>query len=147
MTQGHLAVMRAPAGSVVLSAVGAGRRIMASRTWYRLPASAINGAKPMAREDFVTVCTGFVTCTGGFGFGWFITPEPAEMKLARIRASLDLSMPIQTLPPEVKALRCMTVWVGGPGVSRSCGALPRRCCPRSKHRLPSRRPSGPPAAS
>ena len=114
MTQGHLAVMRALAGSVVLSAVGAGRRIMASRTWYRLPASAINGAKRMAREDFVTLCTGFVTCTGGFGFGWFITPEPAEMKLARICASLDLSMPIRALPPPTKIIHCVMMWVGGP---------------------------------
>jgi hypothetical protein len=52
--------------------------------------------------------------------------EPAEMKLARIRASLDLSMPIRTLPPEVKALKCMIVWVGGPG------GEPEMWCPAAR---------------
>jgi hypothetical protein len=47
-----------------------------------------------------------------FRFGWFITPEPAELKLARIRAGVDFSIPV--LPPEVKALRCVLMWVGGP---------------------------------
>jgi hypothetical protein len=36
----------------------------------------------MVRDDFISLCTGVVMTTGGFGFGWFITPEPAELRLA-----------------------------------------------------------------
>jgi hypothetical protein len=69
----------------------------------------------MARDDFIALCSGFIMCTGGFGFGWFITPEPAELKLAKIRAGLDLSIPIRTLPPDTKIIDCVMMWVGGPG--------------------------------
>jgi hypothetical protein len=55
------------------------------------------------------------------GFGWSITPEPAEMELARIRAGLDWSMPVRT---EVKALRCMMVWIGTAGPELWCPAAP-----------------------
>jgi hypothetical protein len=69
----------------------------------------------MARDDFTALCAGFEMCTGGGGLGWFITPEPAEMKLARIRAGLDLSIPIRALPPDTKIIDCVMIWVGGPG--------------------------------
>jgi hypothetical protein len=55
---------------------------------------------------------------------WFIAPEPPDLKLARIRAGLDLSMPGRTLPPEVKALRCMMVWIGTAGPEIWCPAAP-----------------------
>ena len=69
----------------------------------------------MARDDFIALCCGMLMSAGGFGFGWFTPPDSAEFKLAKIRAGLDLSIPIRALPPNVKALRCMLVWVGGPG--------------------------------
>jgi hypothetical protein len=52
---------------------------------------------------------------GGLGFGWAITPETAEFKLVNIRAGLDLSIPIRTLPPETKIIVCVLMWVGRPG--------------------------------
>jgi hypothetical protein len=80
----------------------------------------------MAREHFIVLCAGLVVGTGGFGFGWFIAPEPAEVKLARIWAGLDYAIPVRTLPPYVKALRCMLVWIGGPGGAPEmwCPAVP-----------------------
>jgi hypothetical protein len=73
------------------------------------------------------------------GFGWSITPEPAEMKLGRLWAGAAQSIPVRTVPPEVKALRCMMVWIGTAGL-RS-GAQLRRCL-RSWNSLRSQRPSG-----
>ena len=69
----------------------------------------------MARQAFVALCAGSFVFASGLGFGWFITPETAEVKLARIWAGVDLSIPIRTLPPDVKALRCVLMWIGGPG--------------------------------
>jgi hypothetical protein len=77
----------------------------------------------MARQDFIALCSGALMFTGGFGFGWFTTPEPADVELARIRADLPLSIPIRTLPPDVKALRCMMMWVG------AAGGDPEMWCP------------------
>jgi hypothetical protein len=68
----------------------------------------------MAREDLIGLFSGPVMSTGGFGFGWFITPETAEIKPARIWAGVDLWIPIRTLPLNTKAVRCMLVRVGGP---------------------------------
>jgi hypothetical protein len=93
--------------------------------------SAINGAKPMARDDFIALCSGFLMCTGGFGCGWFITPEPAELKLAKIRAGLDLSIPIRTRPPDIKIIDCVLMWVGGPG-----GEPEIRCPPVRREERP-----------
>jgi hypothetical protein len=78
----------------------------------------------MARDHFIALCSGFVMCTGGFGFGWFITPEPAEMKLGRLWAGAAQSIPVRTLPPEVKALRCVMVWIGTAGPEIWCPAAP-----------------------
>jgi hypothetical protein len=69
----------------------------------------------MAREDLIALCAGSFIFAGGFGLGWFTTPESAEFKLARIRAGLNYSIPIRTLPPAIKAIGCMMMWVGGPG--------------------------------
>jgi hypothetical protein len=69
----------------------------------------------MARDDFIALCCGMFMSAGGFGFGWLITPEPAEFKLAKIRAGLDLSIPIRTLPPDTKIIDRVLMWVGGPG--------------------------------
>ena len=77
----------------------------------------------MVREHFIALCAGLVMGTGGFGFGWITFPETAELKLARIRAGVDFSIPIRTLPPEVKALRCVLMWVG------ERGRKPEMWCP------------------
>ena len=69
----------------------------------------------MVRGDFIALGAGCFMFTGGVGFGSFITPEPAEVRLARIRGGVDYTMSVPTLPPNVKALRCMMMWVGGPG--------------------------------
>jgi hypothetical protein len=50
----------------------------------------------MARDHFIALCAGLVMGTGGFGFGWFITPEPAEVKLDRIWAGLHYAIPVRT---------------------------------------------------
>jgi hypothetical protein len=78
----------------------------------------------MVRDDFISLCCGLAISAGGFGFGWFITPETAELKLARVRASVDWSMPVRTLPPEVKALRCVMLWIGTAGPELWCPAVP-----------------------
>lgn len=69
----------------------------------------------MAREDLIALCAGSCIFAGGCGLGWFTTPESAEFKLARIRAGLNYSIPIRTLPPAMKAIGCTMMWVGGPG--------------------------------
>jgi hypothetical protein len=53
-----------------------------------------------------------------------LTPEPAEVKLGRLWAGAARSIPIRTLPPEVKALRCMMVWLGTAGPEIWCPAAP-----------------------
>jgi hypothetical protein len=102
---------------MVLSSVGVARDREPSR-WFETIFGAV-------RVHFLALCA-FIMCTGGFGFGWSITPEPAEVKLARIWAGVDLSIPIRTLPPNTKAVRCMLVWVGGPGGDPEmwCPAVP-----------------------
>jgi hypothetical protein len=79
----------------------------------------------MAREDLIALCAGSFIFAGGFGLGWF-TPESAEFKLARIRAGLNYSIPIRTLPPSIKAIGCMMMWVGGPG------GEPKLWCPAAR---------------
>jgi hypothetical protein len=78
----------------------------------------------MVRDYLFSLCGGALMVATWGGFGWSITPEPAEMELARIRAGLDWSMPVRTLPPEVKALRCMMVWIGTAGPELWCPAAP-----------------------
>jgi hypothetical protein len=68
-------------------------------------------ATPMVRECVVALCCGAVMSSGGFGFGWFIIPEPAELKLRRILV-------------EVPALRCIMMWVGTAGPEIWCPAVP-----------------------
>jgi hypothetical protein len=78
----------------------------------------------MVREDFIAWGAGLAMSAGGFGFGWFITPEPAEMKLGRLWAGAAQSIPVRTLPPEVPALRCIMMWVGTAGPEIWCPAAP-----------------------
>jgi hypothetical protein len=78
----------------------------------------------MVRDHFISLCGGALMVGTWAGFGLFITPEPAELKLARARAGVDLSVPVRTLPPEVKALRCIMMWVGAAGPEIWCPAAP-----------------------
>jgi hypothetical protein len=50
-----------------------------------LPASALQGAKQMVRDDFIALCAGSLMAATWAGYGWFITPEPVESKLAKVR--------------------------------------------------------------
>jgi hypothetical protein len=79
------------------------------------PRARSSGAKQMVRKDLIALGAGCFMFTGGVGFSSFIAPEPAEVRLARIRGGVDYTMSVRTLPPDVKALRCMMMWVGGPG--------------------------------
>ena len=70
----------------------------------------------MVREDLIAWGAGLVMSAGGFGFGWFIMPEPAELKLLRIQTNLDYQAPKRrTLPPDTKIVDCVMMWIGGPG--------------------------------
>jgi hypothetical protein len=53
----------------------------------------------MVRADLIALCAGSTIFAGGFGFGWSILPEEADLKLARIRAGILWSIPRRTLPP------------------------------------------------
>jgi hypothetical protein len=77
----------------------------------------------MVRDYLFSLCGSAFMLATWTGFGAYIAPEPAELKLARIRAGLDWSMPVRTLPPEVKALRCMMVWIGTAGPELWCPAV------------------------
>jgi hypothetical protein len=68
----------------------------------------------MVRDWFMTLCGGALMVATWSGFGAYIAPEPAELKLARIMAGLDRSIR-RTLPPDTKIVKCVMVWVGGPG--------------------------------
>jgi hypothetical protein len=78
----------------------------------------------MVRDYLFSLCGGVLMLATWTGFGAYIAPEPAEMKLARIRAGVDWSMPVRTLPPEVKALRCVMLWIGTAGPELWCPAAP-----------------------
>ena len=78
----------------------------------------------MVRDWLITLCGGALMVATWAAFGWFIVPEPAELKLARTTASVDWSIPLRTLPPEVKALRCIRMWVGTAGPEVWCPAAP-----------------------
>jgi hypothetical protein len=84
----------------------------------------------MVRDDFIALCAGSFMFAGGFG--WFGAPETGEFKLAKIRSGLNLSIPIRTLPPESKAVRCMMVWVGGPGSAPELWCPPRPPLPEEQ---------------
>jgi hypothetical protein len=89
----------------------------------------------MVRDYLFSLCGSALMLATWTGFGAYIAPEPAELKLARIRAGVDWSMPVRTLPPEVKALRCVMLWIGAAG--------PELWCPAA---LPSPDEQEPPAA-
>jgi hypothetical protein len=86
---------------------------------------ASKGQAGMVRDHLFSLCGGALMLATWTGFGWSITPEPAEMKLARIRASLDWSIPVRTLPPEVKAGSCVLMWIGAAGAEMWCPLPPR----------------------
>ena len=84
--------------------------IVASSTRERAPAEPSRWSARISLR-----CAPGASCSLGVGFGSFITPESAEVRLARIRGGVDYTISVRTLPPNVKALRCMMMWVGGPG--------------------------------
>jgi hypothetical protein len=86
---------------------------------------ASKGQAGMVRDYLFSLCGGAFMLATWTGFGTYITPEPAEMKLARIRAGVDWSIPVRTLPPEVKARSCILMWIGAAGVEMWC-PMPRR---------------------
>jgi hypothetical protein len=78
----------------------------------------------MVRDYLYSLCGGALMLATWTGFGAYIAPEPAEVKLARIRAGVDWSMPVRTLPPGVPAIRCMMVWIGTAAPELWCPAAP-----------------------
>jgi hypothetical protein len=92
-----------------------------------LRARSSGARQGMVRDDFITLCAGVVMSTGSFGFGSLMAPEPAELKLARIRAGLDFSLPVRTLRPNRKIVDCAMVWMGAKGEPEIwCPAVPPR---------------------
>ena len=69
----------------------------------------------MVREEIIALCAGSLMVATWTGFGWLLTPETAEFKLAKFRAGVNFSIAVRTLPPDPKAVRCMMVWVGSLG--------------------------------
>jgi hypothetical protein len=78
----------------------------------------------MVRDYLYSLCGGALMVATSGGFGWFITPKPAETKLGRLWADAARTTPVRTLPPEVKALRCMMEWIGTAGPEIWCPAAP-----------------------
>lgn len=77
----------------------------------------------MIRDEFIALCAGSLMVATWTSFGCFIAPEPGESKLAKIRLEPS-TIPRRTLPPEVKAIRCMMVWVGQSEPELWCPAAP-----------------------
>jgi hypothetical protein len=78
----------------------------------------------MVRDYLFSLCGSALMVATWTGFGAYIAPGPAELKLARIRAGVDWSMPLRTLPSEIKALRCVMLWIGTAGPELWCPAAP-----------------------
>jgi hypothetical protein len=79
----------------------------------------------MVRDDFIALCAGSLMVGTWTWFGWLMAPEPAELKLAWIRAGLDFSLPVRTLRPNPKIVDCAMVWIGAKGAPELwCPAVP-----------------------
>jgi hypothetical protein len=47
----------------------------------------------MVRDDFIVLCAGSLMVATWTGYGWLAAPAPAETKLAKIFAGVDLAIP------------------------------------------------------
>jgi hypothetical protein len=78
----------------------------------------------MVRDYLFSLCGGAFMLATWTGFGAYIAPEPAEVKLGRLWAGAAQSIPARTLPPEVPAIRCVMMWVGTAAPEIWCPAVP-----------------------
>jgi hypothetical protein len=82
----------------------------------------------MVRDDFIALCAGSLMATTWAGYRWFITPEPVESKLAKVRINA-LLIPQRPVSPGIKAFECVIVhWpiVSGATNGSVPGASPSR---------------------
>jgi hypothetical protein len=62
----------------------------------------------MVRDDFIALCAGSLMATTRAGYRWFITPEPVESKLAKVRINA-LLIPQRPVSPGIKVFECVIV--------------------------------------
>jgi hypothetical protein len=78
----------------------------------------------MVRDILVSLASSAALSGTSFAFAYLCFPEPAEVKLGRLWAGAAQPIPVRLLPPEVKAIRCVMMWVGTAGPEIWCPAAP-----------------------
>jgi hypothetical protein len=78
----------------------------------------------MVRDYLYSLCGGALMIAASTDFGAYIAPEPAEMKLGWPWAGTPQTIPVRTLPPEVRRSGAWMVWIGTAGPEIWCPAAP-----------------------
>jgi hypothetical protein len=62
----------------------------------------------MVRDELIAVCAGSLMVASWAVFGWFITPEPVESTLAKVRVDASL-IPQRPVSPGINVFECIIV--------------------------------------